>query len=232
MEDFRVDRSQVVLAGVPSWMGAADRLVFAEDLRAEDRRPIHERGVLVDAVRAAAADPRVERVVDARRVLPNRIEITVDLRRPVAFMATVEGAFPVDANGVRLPGVGQPDLPVLHVNHEVVPAEGEVFGEAAVATAALVASLPDGLLRDLGLFTVTVAEPYQGVAVRFSRRATEDRGGVVVEWGRAPHAERASLDPPVNEKVERLRLAARRFPDLGGLRTVRLQFDDLIVLPR
>ena len=97
--------------------------------------------------------------------------------------------------------------------------------------ASVAAALPPDLLLPLGLTTVDVSGVEKGTGVALLRKAGKGGGTITVDWGRAPASPEAALDPPAEAKVARLRLAARRFPGLKGLKGVRLSFDDLVVVP-
>jgi hypothetical protein len=53
-----------------------------------------------------------------------------------------------------------------------------------------------------------------------------------VEWGRARPADAYDPEPLFGSKAARLVQVLRMFPNLDGLATVRLAFDDLVVVPR
>ena len=53
----------------------------------------------------------------------------------------------------------------------------------------------------------------------------------VIEWGRADESPGSGGEMPFDAKASRLLQALRLFPGLAGLRTVRVAFDDLIVVP-
>lgn len=77
------------------------------------------------------------REAEVRRRLPNRLRVTVEERRPVAFAATPT-LEPVDADGVRLPidpARNTLDLPVISTSR-MPPADAAVFPEEVRALAA------------------------------------------------------------------------------------------------
>jgi hypothetical protein len=53
----------------------------------------------------------------------------------------------------------------------------------------------------------------------------------VVEWGRAAGSSESRDEMPFDAKASRLLQALRLFPGLAGLKTVRVAFDDLVVVP-
>ncbi len=59
----------------------------------------------------------------------------------------------------------------------------------------------------------------------------EKRSRCVVEWGRCGAAEADSGEPSFAAKAARLVQAVRLFPGLEGVRTVRVAFADLVVVP-
>ena len=115
-----------------------------------------------------------------------------------------------------------------HVVHSV----WAIFGGLTAESTARRATHSGGLAASLGIAIIDVSGVEKGAGVLLRRQATtKERAQYCIEWGRAPSAEDAALDPPADAKIGRLRLAAARFPGLRGIRTVRLGFDDLVVVP-
>jgi cell division protein FtsQ len=90
--------------------------------------------------KAVAASPRVERV-QARRVLPDRVVVTLDERRPAALVASAGGVVEVTEDGRVLTAAAQTawlDLPVISgAVGEVEPGMNELSPELTEALAML-----------------------------------------------------------------------------------------------
>ncbi len=237
LDDFRVDLSRARVASAPDWFPPPEREGLRRAVLGTGSVDLREEGLPDRAAAAVAGDPRVARVLGARRLYPDSVEVLVELRRPVALVETAAGLLPVDAEGVRLPG-SYPALRLPRVRGAAageVPQAGESFGRAAREGAAVAAALPVDLAESLGLTVVEVSgvgKPREGTPseVLLLRPAVKGRPAVTVEWGRSPASPEADLDPRPEEKTARLRRAAEVFPGLRGLRTVRVQFDALAVV--
>ena len=231
--DFRVALDRAWFASAPSWLPESERKALKEAARGEGSVALAGEGVPETVAAHLSADPRVRRVVACRRRHPDAVEVLLELRRPVALAEAGGRVVAVDREGMLVPGDwdGQP-LPRIRGGGDAVPAIGGEFGRAVKEGASVVAALPPEALRSLGLDSVDVSGVDDGGGVVLRRRSDRGSGALAVEWGRAPASPEADLDPPPEAKVRRLRLAAERFPGLGGLRTVRLAFDDLVVVPR
>ena len=229
LDDFRVDASRASVLAAPEWMPPAERAALARAAASGARPSLHEDGLPDRLAAPLGADPRVRRVLGARRLHPDSVEVVVELRRPVATVEAAGGSFAVDEDGVRLPG-SYPGLPLPRIRGVAAEgfAEGKPCGKGVAAAAAVAAAVPEDLRASLGL---TVLEPVKGDATRFvlRRPAAPGTTAVAVEWGRSPAAADAALDPDPACKVRLLRLAAERFPGLSGVRTVRVCFDALVV---
>jgi hypothetical protein len=232
-EDFRVDLTKAWFASSPAWLPEGEKAALREAASGSGALDLHGEGVPEAVAERLAADPRVERVVAARRAPPDAVEVLVELRRPVALVETGGRTAAVDREGRHLPGdyAAQP-LPRIRGADDPVPAPGAPFGESVRAGAAVAAAVPGDLLLPLGLEGIDVGAVDEGGGVVLRRKADRAGPALAVEWGRAPGSPLADLDPPADSKVARLRLAAGRFPGLRGLRAVRLSYDDLVVLPR
>lgn len=232
LDDFRVDLSVAWLDGAPAWLPATERRALAEAAASTGTVSIYEEGLPEFAAVRLEADARVFRVLEARRRHPDALEVLVELRRPVALVEAGGRLLAADREGVLVPGdYRRAPLPRIRGGGAEVPGPGRPFGRAVKEGASVAAALPGDLAASLGLAVIDVSGVPEGTGVVLHRKATKKEAAVSVEWGRAPASPEAALDPPAPAKVARLRLAAERFPGLRGLRTVRLGFDDLVVVP-
>jgi hypothetical protein len=232
LDDFQVDLSTAWLSRAPDWLPETERKALAADAASTGKVSLHDEGLPEFLAGRLDADPRVARVLGARRRYPDAIEVLVELRRPVALVDAGGRLAAVDRDGVHVPGdFRRMPLPRIRGGDGDLPAPGKPFGQAILEGASVAAALPADLVLPLGLSTLDVSGVGKGRGVLLPKRATKGEPALTVEWGRAPASPEAALDPPVQAKVARLRLAVRRFPGLKGLRSVRLAFDDLVVVP-
>jgi hypothetical protein len=232
LEDFQVDLSTAWLSRAPDWLPEPERKAFAAESASTGKVAFHDVGLPEFVAGRVDASPRVARVVAARRRHPDGVEVLVELRRPVALVEAGGRLVAVDRDGVHVPGeFRRMELPRIRGGETELPAPGEPFGRAVLEGASVAAALPADLALPLGLSTLDVSGIGKGKGVVLPKRAAKGEPPLTVEWGRAPASPEAALDPPAQAKVARLRLAARRFPGLKGLRSIRLAFDDLVVVP-
>jgi len=191
--------------------------------------------------RGYSGSPWVRRVTGVRLVYPNRVNVGLEVRKPVAGVPVSGGVILVDEAGVRLPGVrkappeglGSPFLTLAGVTGNPAAAgevwSGQVWEGAAVAFD--LGGLDPDLLRRAGIVSVDVGNVggrANGVSAEIVLATTS---GVRIEWGRSRRSRLGSLDPPLTDKVKHLKRALRAYPRLSGVKTVKLQYDELYVVP-
>ncbi|MCK6481759.1 MAG: hypothetical protein L6R43_16930 [Planctomycetes bacterium] len=240
LEDFQVDLSRVRVEG-PRWLPAEEAAALGKRAAPGGKAPILREGLPEFLAGRLETDPRVVRVLGARRVHPDAVEIAIQVRRPVALVEAEGRLAAVDGAGIRLPGDYRTlPLPRIRGGGGGLPDEGRPFDRTVREGASVAAALPADLAADLGIAVLDVSGVEKGEGVVLRRGAAAGTGGAapkasadlaVVEWGRAPLSKDAVLDPSPASKVARLRLATQRFPGLRGLRSVRLGFDELVVVP-
>jgi hypothetical protein len=232
LEDFQVDLGTAWLDRAPAWLPEPERKALAADAAAAGRLSLHDEGLPDLLARRVESDPRVARVLGSRRRHPDAVEVLVELRRPVALVEAGGRLLAVDRDGVLVPGeFRKHPLPRIRGGGSDTPAPGHPFAPAVVEGASVAAALPPDLFAPLGLTVVDVGGVAQGAGVVLQRPGSRGSAALAVEWGRGPSSPEAALDPAPEAKIERLRLAARRFPGLQGLKAVRLGFDELVVVP-
>ena len=233
LDDFRVALDRAWFQSAPAWLPESERAALKDAARGEGTVALRGDGVPEAIAARLEADPRVRRVVACRRRHPDAVEVLLELRRPVALAETGGRSVAVDRDGRALPGdFAKHPLPRIRGGGDSAPEIGRPCGRAVREGASVVAAVPPEALATLGLDSVDVSGVESGGGVVLRRGSDRGNGALAVEWGRAPASPEADLDPPSDAKVRHLRTAAERFPGLGGLRTVRLAFDDLVVVPR
>lgn len=255
----RIDLSRWTVMDRPSWATLDDvRAVRAGTGLAAYRSSFYDAAALGTLDGYLAKPPMVKRVAGVRRVWPNRVEAVLELRRPVVAVCVAGKTalfVETDAEGVALgkPLPARPTregrpLRVVLGAAGAVPAPGGCFGPDVVAAASLADSLdsfsedaPDVLAT---LDRIDVAN-YGGRArpgaseillaasppLATPGRPAPKPSKCVVEWGRAGDREADGREMPFQAKAARLVQALKLFPRLEGLRSVRVAFADLVVVP-
>ena len=197
-------------------------------------------GLAADFANAYARSPWVERVVASRLRAPNRVEVTLAIRKPVAgFLTDRNTIVLVDRHGIRLPGerrreprgLGHPLFRLTGV--KAPPPRAGAVWSPAVAEGARVAfeltGLDPAVDRSAAIFDVDVANVEGREDPARPEILLRAASGAVVEWGRSSLSKLGQLDPPASEKLSTLARAGEGHPGLRGGARVKLQFDGLIV---
>ncbi len=216
----------VEAALAPGW---ADRH-GAEVVRVDSEGVSLLDGELVERVgRAFESCPWVRRVTSVERVFPSQLRVRFEYRRAHAAVRGPNGHLVlVDAEGVRLPGVWvEPPTcdraAVISGVASLPPEPGRAWNDpalrAALALADFAAESP--LLGRLRVREIDVSNFGGRVDPRRSEVTLATASGCAVQWGRT--APRFG-DPTPEEKLANLREVLAVYPDLKGLRTVKLYF--------
>jgi hypothetical protein len=235
----RVRVEDLRMAVRPSW-APRETLTVAVPMDAALARQAQgcDAGLVGGVARRLEANPWVRRVVEVRRVYPDRIEARVELRRPQAFVSRGGRMVYVDADGVRLPDL-RAGTPVPEGCTEIagvdgpVPAAGARWDHAGVRGALDVIRSLDAyrVERVLAVARIDVSNIGGRRDARESEITCWTASGVPVAWGR-PSTTDAFGENAVATKMRLLALALEAFPLLQGLERVDLRFDRVVVRPR
>ena len=186
---------------------------------------------LVDRVgRAFEACAWVRRVVSVERVFPDELRVRLEYRRPHVAVRRANGYVLVDETGVRLPGVyATPPAcgrkPVIAGVGARAPRPGRVWDDASLREGRRLADLAaeEPLLERLAVRTIDVTNYAGRVDRRRSQVSFVCASGCTLMWGRTSETAQFG-DPNSGEKLENLREVLASYPDLRGLRYVKLYF--------
>lgn len=242
---FLVDPAYVAVDHGPAWLSGT----IAESLRASlaelEPTPLR-RDDEVMALTAAIeqANGWVKSVDRIEKRYPNALEIEVTLREPVALVESAEGLVLVDAEA-RLVStaaaasefLASHSLPLIHTSHPLRDARVgvEVRDTAIVEGLRVAAELapfrPDLERRGLALDVIDVTPKERSGGLSLTDVEVYTRAGLAIEWGRSGrHPEFGANEPSPDAKVRGLLRVAARYPDLAGIKRVRLQFNDPFVV--
>jgi hypothetical protein len=242
---FLVDPAYVELASGPAWLSGS----VAESVRAAlaelEPTPLRRDDEVTALTAAIGASTGWIRSIDRiEKVYPNRIEIEVTLREPVALVESEHGLVLVDGDAVVVADAadsaeylaGHP-LPLLHASRPLRSARPgqkvkDVALDEGLRVAAEIAPYRADLARrglDLDVIDLTPKERSGGTSLTDVELYT--RNGLAIEWGRSrAHPRYGALEPTADAKVRGLLRVAARYPEMAGIERVRLQFDDPFVL--
>jgi len=191
---------------------------------------LFDEGLVERVGRAFESCAWVRRVTAVERVFPDELRVRFEYRRPHVAVRRPNGYALVDAEGVRLPGVyadAPPcDRPAVVVGVASSPPEpGRAWQDPALGAAVRMADFAHGnpTLRRLGIREVDVANFGGRQDARRSEVTLLTASGCALQWGRTPEASRYG-DLPAEEKLENLREVLAAYPELAGLRCVKLYF--------
>lgn len=224
----RYNLPRVETAVAPAWADRTGEEVVRVDLG--DGGSLFDAGLVERVARAFESSPWIRRVLAVERVFPDRLRVRFEYRRAHAAVRRADGHVLVDSDGVRLPGVwADPptcDRPAVITGiASAPPAPGKVWDDPALRAGLAMADFAHGdpILRRLGVKEVDVANFGGRLDPRRSEVALVTAGGCVVHWGRDPSQPRFG-DPSTDEKLENLREVLAVYPDLAGLRSVKVYF--------
>jgi hypothetical protein len=214
-------------AVAPRWADRTGEEIVRLDLGGGS---LFDRSLVERVGRAFEASPWIRRVLSVERVFPNQLRVRFEYRRAYAAVRRPNGHVLVDADGVRLPGVWA-DPPTCERPAAITgvasapPAPGKVWEDPALRAGVALADFvhADPILRRLGVKEIDVANFGGRVDPRRSEVALVTAGGCVIHWGRDPSQSRFG-DPSTDEKLENLREVLAVYPDLAGLRSVKVYF--------
>lgn len=257
-ERHDVDLGAWTIVQKPAWCTADDVRALRDVTRLDGWHTslLHPEGGPV-VWRSLERAPQVARVVALQKRFPSAFDVVVELRRPVAAVRVGPPNAPrwveVDAHGVAVapPVAARPvrdgrPLRVVAGASGVVPKPGEPFGPDVAEAADLSAEFDrfgtdadQALLGQLDEIDVSNFGGRRNAAeseilVRMGPRASAAERPApagVVEWGRARRSDPYDPEPGFGAKASRLAEALRLFPGLAGLKTVKVAFDDLVVVP-
>ncbi len=172
----------------------------------------------------------IKSVTSVERVFPDQLRVRFEYRRPHVAVRCENGYVIVDADGVRLPGV-YVDPPPCERSVQVAgvggraPEPGKAWDSAALKAGMALADYVDAtpLLARLRVREVNVANHGGRLDPRMSEAILATASGVELAWGRTPDTARYG-DPSPEEKLENLREVMAAYPELQGLRRVKIYF--------
>jgi len=174
--------------------------------------------------------PWIRRVVAVERAFPDQLRVRFEYRRAHVAVRRANGYVLVDEEGVRLPGVfAEPpacERASLITGVASLPAEpGKKWEDPALSEAMAMAEYAhsNDLLRRIGVREIDVANFGGRADPRRSELTILTRAGCELAWGRTPATARFG-DASSEEKLENLREVMAAYPDLNGLRRVKLYF--------
>lgn len=174
--------------------------------------------------------PWIRRVVAVERVFPDQLRVRFEYRHAHVAVRRPNGYVLVDEEGIRLPGVfvEPPACERASVITGVasLPSEpGKKWDDPALSEAMAMAEYvhSNDLLRRLGVREIDAANFGGRADPRRSELTLVTRAGCELAWGRTPATARFG-DASSEEKLENLREVMAAYPDLNGLRRVKLYF--------
>jgi hypothetical protein len=186
---------------------------------------------LVARVGAAfEACPWIKKVTAVERVFPDQLRVRFEYRTPHVAVRRENGYVLVDPDGVRLPGVYVEPPACARSTHVAgvtsrPPEPGRAWDDPALRAGMELADTiqATALLGKLRVREVNVANFGGRLDPRMSELTMLTTTGCELGWGRTPATSKFG-DLSTEEKLENLREVLAAYPDLAGLRRVKIYF--------
>jgi hypothetical protein len=216
----------VMTALAPAW---ADRDGVVT-VRVPGSSSMFDRDLVERVGRAFEANPWVRKVTAVQRVFPDQIRVRFEYRQPYLAVRRTNGYVVVDPEGVRLPGT-YADAPKcarpveLSGIASLPPEPGRPWEDPALRAGLRAAEFVFGsaLLRKLSIREIDLSNFAGRADPRRSEMTLITAQGCAIQWGR-PAASARFGEPSPEEKLENLREVLAVYPDLAGLKSVKLYF--------
>jgi hypothetical protein len=188
---------------------------------------------------AYQANPWVERVVAVRRRFPDKFEVDLVIRRPVAYVDRSGTYYLVDAAGYRLPvnPVNRPgaEYPVIEGILASPPAPGEAWNDPCLADSLrlveTLAGVLDGRGAGLRLAGLEANRPLRGAYDQRPQMIAWTASGMKIDWG-SFNESRTYAFPSAAEKRAELERQLNALPDPSAVGCISVRFRSPFVRPR
>ncbi len=223
---FSVPKVQADVA--PKW---ADRTGVEIVRVGKDGTSLFDPGLVERVGRTFEECAWIKRVTAVERVFPDRLRVRFEFRTPHVAVKRHDGYVIVDAEGVRLPGVYTEPPRSCERTVQIAgvaslpPEPGRPWTDPALKAAMGLADFAqeNPLLARLRVREVDVSNFDGKLDARRSEVAFLTAAGATIAWGRAPGAGKFG-EPSNEEKLENLREVLAVYPNLQGVRTVKVYF--------
>jgi len=242
---FLVDPAWFELESGPDWLAGDLAGSLRESLALLEATPLRDDRKVAALTRAlAGASGWVESVDAVTKRYPNQLEVAVTLREPVALVESEHGLVLIDRHAVVIAAAAESaeylarhELPLLHLARPLRVANPgqkavDPWLDEGLRVAVELAPFRSDLERRglaVQVIDLTPKQRSEGSAITDVELYT--RAGLVLEWGRSRgHPQFGALEPRAEAKVRGLMRVAARYPELAGIKRVRLQFSEPSVL--
>ena len=224
-DEFRVQIDAIEVTPPPPWIPVdlIERVIETTEFGTE--LSLLDESLPRNLYEAFRRDPWVAQVVRVRKVPPNRVDVELVYRRPVAMVEVAEGLYPVDPNGTLLPpadfsAADASEFPLIrNVTSKPQGPAGTNWGDVAILGAA---RLAEALLQApprkpshwerLGLVAIRVPDATASTGIEDLCFELLASGGSRIIWGRAPGSTHPG-ELTVEQKIGRLE---KYVADFGG----------------
>ncbi|MBI3097169.1 MAG: hypothetical protein HYY93_02835 [Planctomycetes bacterium] len=226
---FTLDLQTLQVVQRPGW--AAEGLDFSLMPAPKGKMSLLDPNLVEVVAEYYQRSPWVAEVRSVEKLYPNRVRVTVDLRRPAAAVALDRGVALVDADGVRLPGLYPRVPPALGTLPTIY---GAIGSPAPAGTKWMDRAVSNGLTVAAALaeYRLSDACPISVIDVRNAGGRRDPRQAEIVlwtparipiHWGRPPDTVKYG-EVSVAQKMENLRRVLATYPNLAGVRGVKIHF--------
>lgn len=208
--DYLVGPQQVRITPLPEWIHSDICAEVFQNTSLEEQLSLMDEELTERIANAFSLHPWVAKVRRVSKHHPARVEVELLYRRPVCMVQVSGKLFPVDAQGVLLPGgdfspVEAGRYPRL-VGIQAVPVGilGEGWGDRRVVGGAEIAEALLPAWDELKLARIELSRPPAGGVSKRHTYWLVTRGGTRIFWGPPPGSSKQG-DLSVADKLARLR---------------------------
>lgn len=102
LEEFKVDKNEISFA-LPDWISDEGKHDINNLLLLDDKQTILDKNLTVNIAKAYENNPVFKRVVSVTKKFPNKIKVSLSLRKPIAIVKCKGKRFLIDSDNVKLP---------------------------------------------------------------------------------------------------------------------------------
>lgn len=226
---FQFETSTIKLTEKPEWIPGDFLAQVIERSQLPKRHSVLRPDWAIEIADAFESHPWVEGVNSVRALSSQRIEANLKFRRPVALVDVDGQLFPIDGQGVLLPGNDfsphecEKYCPIQNVNHLPQGLVGEPWGDPAVSGAAAIAAAltpseaehQSPFWRDLGISAIEIPRQFESALPNNLTYWLVTENGSRVQWGRAPGNDHPG-ELSTAQKLGRLERYLHRLDDGSG----------------
>ena len=212
------------------WLSPRDLADINSAVRFSERTSMYDRDICHDVAGRYRNNPWIREVLNVRRSFPDRIEVELAVRRPVAFVRQGRQLYLVDREGVRLPAESQSissgGYPVIDGVGNRVPAVGSPWNSRSLADSLSLVECLDRVLdgRGAGMRLAGVRVTAGGANVdHMPQMVARTASGMIIDWG-SFNQSKTYLYPSAAEKRSELTRVLDEMQEPAAIESIMVRY--------